>query len=178
MLSPLALLRAPLDNLRLGHRVSVQRQIPASPTAIFDLLVDPARHADIDGSGTVLAARSSRSGRRLGLGDSFGMDMHLGTSYSTRNVVVEFEEDRLIAWQTLAAAPYDKLIGGRVWRYELEPVGETGEETLVTETWDVTREALPTRLGVRLTMAERTRTAMERTLERIETLLTATGSEE
>ncbi len=173
MLSPLDLVRVPLDNLRLGARVSVHRHIPAPPDEIFDLLADPGRHADIDGSGTVERARSG--GRRLSLGDSFGMDMRLGTSYSTKNVVVEFEEDRLIAWQTRAAPPVDQVLGGRIWRYELAPA-DGG--TFVTETWDVTTEALPSRLGVRLTMAGHTKDSMERTLERIETLLTAPDAEE
>ena len=33
--------------------MSVERVIPAPADKIFDLLVDPARHLDIDGSGTV-----------------------------------------------------------------------------------------------------------------------------
>ena len=108
--------------------VTVQRLIPAPAAAIFDLLADPSRHPQIDGSGTVIAPTSAGS-RRLGLGDTFGMSMKLGVPYSTRNVVVEFEPDRLIAWQTLAAAPLDKVVTGRVWRYELEPV-ELGLEGL------------------------------------------------
>ena len=36
--------------------VTVERVIPAPPEAIFDLIADPARHHDIDGSGTVSIA--------------------------------------------------------------------------------------------------------------------------
>jgi uncharacterized protein YndB with AHSA1/START domain len=143
-------------------RVTVERVVPAPPSAVFDLLVDPARHLEIDGSGTVQRARSG--GRRLRLGDSFGMDMKWGTRYSTRNLVVELEEDRRIAWRTLAPAPLDRLFTGRTWRYELEEV-EGG--TRVRETWDVSTEAPLGRPVVRR-LAEQTRGNMERTLERIE----------
>ena len=70
---------------------------------VFDLLVDPAGHSEIDGGGTVKGARSG--GRRLVLGDRFGMDMKLGVAYSTRNTVIELEENRRIAWQTTASGP-------------------------------------------------------------------------
>jgi uncharacterized protein YndB with AHSA1/START domain len=148
-----------------NNRVSVERVIHAPSDAIFDLLVDPARHLDIDGSGTVRRARSG--GRRLKLGDSFGMDMKLGARYSTRNEVVELVEDRLIAWRTLAPFPLSLLFTGRTWRYELEPV-EAG--TLVRETWDLSTEARPGRPAVRR-MADQTRRNMERTLTRIDELV-------
>ena len=37
--------------------VTVERTIPVAPEAIFDLLADPDRHHDIDGSGTVVKAK-------------------------------------------------------------------------------------------------------------------------
>lgn len=142
--------------------ITVQRLIPAPPDKIFDLLADPARHVEIDGSGSV---RESRGGsRRLGLGDSFGMDMRLGVAYSTLNRVVEFEEDRRIAWQTLAGGPLARVVTGRTWRYELEP---RADGTLVKETWDISTERFTSRPFVRL-MASSTRRNMEKTLERIE----------
>lgn len=143
--------------------VTVQRVIPAPASAIFDLLVDPARHVEIDGSGTVVAPRSDRA-RRLGLGDSFGMDMRWKVAYATRNVVTEFEENRRIAWRTLAPSPLDKFFTGRTWRYELESV-QGG--TLVRETWDPTTEAWPGRLAIGR-LAGLTRRNMEATLKRIE----------
>ena len=151
--------------------VTVQRLIPAPAAAIFDLLADPSRHPQIDGSGTVIAPTSAGS-RRLALGDTFGMSMKMGVGYSTRNVVIEFEPDRLIAWQTLAAAPLDKVVTGRVWRYELEPV-EGG--TIVRETWDISREAPLSRPLVRRMMAASTRENMARTLERIASVVAEAG---
>ncbi|NLX00474.1 MAG: dimethyladenosine transferase [Actinomycetales bacterium] len=150
-------------------QVTVQRLIPAPAEAIFDILANPERHTEIDGSGTIRQARSSRGERRLKLGYSFGMDMSWGVSYATRNVVTEFEENRRIAWRTLAPSPLDKLFTGRTWRYELEP-HENG--TIVRETWDTTTEALPGRLFIGR-LADLTRRNMTRTLERIEEVVTA-----
>lgn len=149
-------------------QVTVERFIPAEPDVIFDLLAHPERHADFDGSGTVQQARSK--GRRVGLGDSFGMDMRWGVPYATRNVVREFEDGRRIAWQTLAPAPLHLLFTGRTWRYELEPA-EGG--TFVRETWDVSTERPLTRGLLRSRLSELTRKNMERTLERIEAAVTA-----
>jgi uncharacterized protein YndB with AHSA1/START domain len=153
----------------MTEQVTVQRLIPAPAEAIFDLLADPGRHQEIDGSGTLVGARSSGE-RRLALGDSFGMDMDWGVNYATKNVVVEFEENRRIAWQTLAPKPLSYVLTGRIWRYELEPV-EGG--TIVRETWDTRQEALPSRYVVRATLTDLTRRNMEKTLKRIEEVVTA-----
>jgi uncharacterized protein YndB with AHSA1/START domain len=146
--------------------VSVQRLIPSPPEPIFDLLADPDRHADLDGGDSVQRARSG--GRRLGLGDRFGMDMKLGIAYSTLNTVIDFEENRRIAWQTRGGGAVRHLVGGRIWRYDLEPV-DGG--TLVTETWDISEEVAPSKPFVR-GMAGMTRRNMEATLARIEDLVT------
>ena len=151
----------------MTEQVTVQRLIPAPAEAIFDLLADPGRHHEIDGSGTIVGARSAGE-RRLALGDSFGMDMDWGVNYATKNVVVEFEENRRIAWRTFAPAPLDRLFTGRTWRYQLEP--QDGG-TLVRETWDVSTEAWPGRIFVRR-LADLTRRNMSRTLERIDEAVT------
>ena len=153
----------------MTEQVTVQRLIPAPAEAIFDLLADPGRHHEIDGSGTIVGARSAGE-RRLALGDSFGMDMDWGVNYATKNVVVEFEENRRIAWQTLAPKPLSYVLTGRIWRYELEPV-EGG--TIVRETWDPRQEALPSRYVVRATLTDLTRRNMEKTLQRIQDVVTA-----
>ena len=142
--------------------VSVEKVIPAPAEEIFELLAHPARHPEFDGSGTVQEARSS--GRRVGLGDAFGMNMHWGVPYATRNVVVEFEEGRRIAWRTLAPKPLTLLFTGRTWRYELEP---TDGGTLVRETWDPSTEALPARALIKKRLSGLTRKNMRRTLDRL-----------
>lgn len=149
-------------------QVSVQRLIPAPAERIFDVLADPARHQEFDGSGLLVQSRS-RGPRRLGLGDTFGMDMRLGVPYATRNVVSEYEEDRLIAWRTLAPPALAMLATGRTWRYELTPV-DGG--TLVRETWDISTEAPLARPLVRR-LAALTRTTMARSLERLEEIVAA-----
>lgn len=104
--------------------VSVSRTIAAGAADIFDILADPGRHHLIDGSGTVVAGASSNP-ERLSMGAKFGMSMRIVVPYRMSNEVVEFEENRRIAWRHL---------GHHVWRYELDPISDT--ETMVTETFD------------------------------------------
>ena len=140
---------------------SVERFIPAPAAAIFDLLADPSRHQEIDGSGTVKG--TSEGSQRLALGSKFGMSMKMGVPYSMVNTVVEFEENRRIAWQPRPSLSFMRwFAGGRIWRYELEP--QDGG-TLVRETWDITQEAHPR--AVR-NMRSKVIDAMTKTLERIE----------
>jgi uncharacterized protein YndB with AHSA1/START domain len=147
------------------NTVSVERVIPAPPDAVFDLLADAARHAEIDGSGTVRGAKGES--RRLELGSQFGMSMRMGLPYSMVNTVIELEENRRIAWQTRGPSILGRVVGGRIWRYELEPV-EGG--TRVRETWDISQESPLTRPAVRM-IAETTRRNMAATLARIEEVL-------
>ncbi|MHB8665003.1 MAG: SRPBCC family protein [Acidimicrobiales bacterium] len=147
--------------------VSVERLIAAPPEVIFELLVDPGHHRDIDGSGSV---RDPKGGApRLALGARFGMSMKMGVPYSMESTVIEYDENRRLAWQTRGPGRVGASVGGRVWRYELEPV-EGG--TLVRETWDITQESALTKALVRRG-AEKTRVNMASTLERIERLVTA-----
>ena len=92
--------------------VSVERFVSAAPGLIFEVLADPRQHSKIDGSGSVKAARVSAP-PRLSLDAKFAMDMKIGVPYKMTNTVVEFEENRRIAWRHL---------GGHIWRYILEPV--------------------------------------------------------
>ncbi len=103
--------------------VSVQRKIAADAATIFELLIDPASHQLFDGSDTIVAGHA-KNPDRLSLGDKFGMDMKFGVPYRITNEVVEFEQDRLIAW---------RHFGHHIWRYRLEPA-EGG--TLVTESFE------------------------------------------
>ncbi|MDQ3112536.1 MAG: SRPBCC family protein, partial [Actinomycetota bacterium] len=91
--------------------VAVQRTIDAEPAGVFDVLADPAKHPIIDGSGSVREVTSSAP--RLALGATFGASMRIGVPYRVTNTVVEFEEDRQIAWRHFT---------GHRWRYVLTPV--------------------------------------------------------
>lgn len=148
-----------------GDVLSVERTIAAPPEEIFAVLADAARHRDIDGSQTVVGPKGSP--RPLTLGSSFAMSMKLGVPYSTVSTVVEFEQDRRIAWQTRAPNALARFVGGRIWRYELEPVPGG---TLVRESWDLSEDRQ--RLLLRLTpMPAQTKRNMERTLARIAELV-------
>jgi hypothetical protein len=56
------------------------------------------------------------------------------------NKVIEYEQDRRIAWQTTMSGPLGRVIGGRIWRYELEPAPGAEGGTVVKETWDITQD--------------------------------------
>jgi uncharacterized protein YndB with AHSA1/START domain len=148
--------------------VSVERVIHAPAQAIFDLIADPNRHREIDGSGAVRDPRGTSE--RLKLGSSFGMSMRMGLPYAMQNHVIEFDEPRRIAWQTTGPTRIGRYFGGRVWRYELEPV-EDG--TRVRETWDIAQESAFTRPLIRRQFGATTAKNMEATLERIEGILTS-----
>jgi uncharacterized protein YndB with AHSA1/START domain len=139
------------------RQVSRDIVIDAPPSAVFDLLADPRRHGEFDGSGTVRSAIKGPD--RLSLGSSFGMSMKLGVPYTISNTVVEFEQDRRIAW---------RHVGHHRWRYELTPVGE--HATKVTETFDWSESRAPVVLELLRYPAANTR-AIEKTLPRLKAYL-------
>lgn len=99
--------------------------INAPAQMIFNLLANPKRHQELDGTQTIKGNISGPD--RLSLGARFGMQMHLGISYRIMNTVVEYEENKVIAWRHL---------GRWRWRYELRAI--SSEVTEVTETFDGT----------------------------------------
>lgn len=145
------------------HQVSVERHIAAPAATIFALLSDAGKHPSVDGSETVIGVVDQP--QSLALGSKFTMSMRgrketLFLPYRTTSTVVEFEQDRRIAWQTFGLGG---LIGGRIWRYELIP-DQTG--TLVRETWDTAAEKRRS-MVVRGSMTQLTEDGMRATLERI-----------
>ena len=116
--------------------VSVDRVIQAPPGALFAVVADATRHPEIDGSGQLVKAKDGAP-QHLVLGSTFGMSMKMGVPYTVTNTVIEFEQDRRIAWQTVLAGPLGRLLGGRIWRYEFEPVDGA---TMVTESWDLSQD--------------------------------------
>ncbi len=139
------------------RRVSVERLIAAPAEKIFAVLTDPSRHREIDGSGTL--AKLTTSNAPLTLGSTFSMRINVGIRYTVKNRVLEFEENRLIAWAHWQ---------GQRWRYELEP--KDGGCTLVRETFEWGTAKLPR--SIELIGAHRKNVSnMEKTLERLAALV-------
>jgi uncharacterized protein YndB with AHSA1/START domain len=146
--------RATPSEGKADRQVSVSRVIPAPADKIFDVLADPSQHPVIDGSGSVRGAVKGNPDR-LTKGAKFGMNMRIGLPYRMRNIVVEFEENKLIAW---------RHFGRHRWRYELEPV-DGG--TKVTETFDYSAALSPQFIEL-MGYPKKHPAAMEATLERLE----------
>jgi uncharacterized protein YndB with AHSA1/START domain len=104
--------------------VSAQIEIDAPPEVIFDILIQPRRHREIDGSQSVQAVIEGPE--RLSPGATFKMKMKIGFNYWVTNKVIAFEPNRLITWAHLL---------GNQWTYELTPLD--GNRTLVRETNNV-----------------------------------------
>jgi uncharacterized protein YndB with AHSA1/START domain len=138
------------------RQISLSRTVAAPADRIFDLLADPARHPELDGSGSVRAPLSEGP-RRLSLGARFGMRMRLGLPYTILNTVVEFEEARLIAWRHFS---------GHRWRWQLADLGDGRTE--VTETFDWSTARSP-RVIELLGFPARNRRGIEVTLDRLAT---------
>ena len=110
--------------------------------------------------------KAKKGSERLVLGSRFGMAMKVGIPYS---MVSDRRGARRAPAHRLADPwPRPPRLGGRIWRYELEPV-EGG--TLVRESWDITHESVLSKwmVGPGRPAAE----GMTATLERIEELLTS-----
>lgn len=140
--------------------LTVTQLVPVSANRLFAVLIDPARHAEIDGSETVRSAASTDVVTKVT--DVFTMNMNQPAfgEYQSDNHVVEFEQDRRIAW-TPALAGSDPL--GHVWRWELEPEG--GSSTRVSQTCDwsaVTDERVLAALGFPRISGDQMGTTIER----------------
>ncbi|MFD3686831.1 SRPBCC family protein [Nocardiopsis sp. NPDC058631] len=144
------------------HKVARSVVVDAPAKRIFDIVASPALHSEFDGSGTV---RGTHFGpERLERGSEFGMDMRMfGVGYRMANRVVEYEENRLIAW---------RHAGPHRWRYELEELPEGG--TRVTETFDYSR-GFPA-FYVLMGMPANNGRSIERTLERLKAAAERDGS--
>jgi uncharacterized protein YndB with AHSA1/START domain len=115
----------------VGHdTVSATAIVSAPPEAVFDYLRRPANHPSISGDQTVRGLTVGPE--QLSLGDTFGMKMKMGAPYRVRSKVVEFEQDRKIAWCHF---------GRHRWRWEIEPAGDG--KSRVTETFDLSTALFP-----------------------------------
>lgn len=146
-------------------RVRVSVDVAGTPDQVFDVIADPRRHVEFDGSGTI--RECAEVPPRMEVGSVFVMRMRLnGTSYRSKNEVVEFEPGRVVAWRT---TPHGRLLGiffgGQIWRFEVEP-SEPG--CTVTHSWDASRllrSPIPTRL---MRFEDRNRAGMQASLEKLQ----------
>jgi hypothetical protein len=122
--------------------VEASRRIEAPAALIFEILANPQRHMDFDGSDMLRGAVLDRP--ISDVGDTFTMKMHrLGDDYLMINYVVEFERDRRIFWEPAPGDPSRAegddpskvgIPAGYRWGYILTPDGN--DATVVTEVFD------------------------------------------
>ena len=164
--------------------IEVSRRIEAPADRIFNILANPQRHVDFDGSGML---RGSVLDRPISdLGDTFIMKMHrLGDDYLMLNYVVEFEPDRRIFWEPAPGDPSraegddPSKVGvpaGYRWGYILTPDGD--DATFVTEVFDTgtvteeIRQSLLSDGGTWINGSNSMLESMRASLERLETIST------
>lgn len=126
--------------------ITVSRTIDAPTSVVFDVLSNPERHVDLDGSGFVVS--DEKTDRITGSGQVFRMNMtgdHMGGDYQTDNTVTGYDHNHLLAWQT---APADTEPPGWEWVWELEAQGSESTEVRLTYDWSkVTDRALLQQVG-------------------------------
>lgn len=123
-------------------RLEISRRIETSAKFVFEILANPGRHIDFDGSGMLRG--TVQEGAITKVGDSFMMKMHrLGDDYLILNHIVEFDQDKRIFWEpspgdiSRAEGKDPSKIGipaGYRWGYVLAPEGDNA--TVVTEIFD------------------------------------------
>ena len=142
--------------------ITVSRTIDASNTAVFDVLSNPERHVELDGSGFVRSV--DQADRITGTGQVFTMNMegdHMGGEYKTDNHVVGYDPGKLVAWKT---APAGTEPPGWEWVWELTPAGPDSTEVSCTYNWSqVTDQDLLDQVGFPLVSEEE----LEETLNKL-----------
>lgn len=125
--------------------VAVSRRICAPAREIFQVLANPVRHREFDGSGMLQGAVSTAVVSTVG--DVFVMKMYYSEigDYEMNNHVVEYEPDRRIGWEPAAGRGHPDVTPdnsvpvrwGHRWVYQLTPDGP--DATVVTEIYDCSR---------------------------------------
>ena len=88
-------IRSEILNTGIAELKSARIVINAPAAKIFDIIARPALHPKIDGSNSVKSVNWGPD--RLSLGAKFGMRMKIGIRYKITNIVVEFQDNQLIA---------------------------------------------------------------------------------
>lgn len=107
------------------NQVSRRVIVEAPVTELFDLVANPHRHHELDGSGSVGNIESGS--QRMAEGEPFTMSMRMfGMDYKTTSTPTQLRENQIVEWQ---------VRGAQKWRWEFKSLGP--DSTEVTETWDV-----------------------------------------
>lgn len=133
--------------------ITVQRTIDASTTAVFDVLSNPERHNEFDGSGFVLS--DDHTDRITANGQVFRMNMqgdHMGGEYQTDNHVTGYDPNKLVSWKS---APADTEPPGWEWVWELTAEGSDSTTVSLTYDWSkVTDPAILKKISFPLVSAD------------------------
>lgn len=128
--------------------ITVSRTIDAPAKDIFEILSNPERHHELDGSGFIVS--DSKTDRITANGQVFTMNMngeHMGGEYQTDNHVTGYDEGKLLAWQT---APAGTEPPGWEWVWELEPEGSDATRVVHTYAWDKVDPQTAKKIGLPL----------------------------
>lgn len=147
-----------VESVNAGDKQVSRQVIVNTPAAvIFELVVNPHRHHELDGSGTVGANISGPD--RLTVGSQFSTHMkQFGMAYRTTSTATRIEDDAVVEW---------KLGIGQKWRWEFESLSPT--QTRVTETWDIREVPAIAAFVFKLTgMYGRNAQGIEKTLSKLQ----------
>jgi uncharacterized protein YndB with AHSA1/START domain len=145
------------DDTDVPKVVSATLEIAASPERVFELIADPAQQPLWDGNDNLAKAEPGQRVRSVG--DVFRMT--LANDNIRENHVVDFVEARRIAWNP---SEVGQPPPGHLWRWELEPLGES--RTRVTHTYDWSRLTDANRLPrARATTGDKLRASLDRLAE-------------
>jgi hypothetical protein len=119
--------------------ITVEREIPSPAKDLFEILSNPHRHTELDGSGFM---RGLSQGERLTrVGQKFTVNMtgdHMGGEYQTDNFVSAFDADKMIGWKT---APAGTEPPGWEWLWELKAEGSDSTRVSLTYDWGKVTDA-------------------------------------
>jgi hypothetical protein len=152
--------RAEILDLGDQRLLAAEIIIDAPANVIFDILVQPQRHIDVDGQRSVQSVISGPE--RLTLGSKFTMGMRLGVRYRITSTVLEFVPNKRITWA--------HLLGNR-WSYDLTALSPT--QTLVRETNDLKAAGWRGRLSPVARNPEGMRKAIAKSLVRLKAMAEA-----
>lgn len=132
----------------IAERYVATRTIDTSPSDVFAVLADPARHQHTEPGDWVRDAVDSEP--ITAAGQMFAMNMFLaqaGGHYVTHNLVIVFEPDRAIGWVPGQLDDEGRHSpGGWYWRYDIAANGIATDVTL-TYDWTDTPQDFRDRVG-------------------------------